>query len=219
MELKGLNHGQEFPSAITEMSFRRGVMRGRPAEKCNDTAPAEQIVIRANSIFLMGGVRVNTSGDRWHESLYSKLEQNRILSETKMQSPKGAIGALGDPQAEDGLHIAPDTIAQRGGGASGSAIGARRRSLGRRSSGGRQTAAGGEHRVGDRRGAPIIGAAIGRGHRPRAASGGGRRAAAGGHRGGHGGRHWPRAASGGGLPSAGSGDHRGRHWPRPSAAG
>jgi hypothetical protein len=74
MELKALNHGQEFPYAIAEMSFRRDVIRGRLAEKCNDTVPAEQIVTRANAIFLMDCVRVITSGDRWHENRQSKFE-------------------------------------------------------------------------------------------------------------------------------------------------
>jgi hypothetical protein len=74
MELKALNHGQAFPYALAEMSFRLGVIRGRLAEKCNDTVPAEQIVIRANSIFLMDCVRVIKSGDRWDEILQSKFE-------------------------------------------------------------------------------------------------------------------------------------------------
>jgi hypothetical protein len=74
MELKALNHGQEFPYSIAEMSFCLGVIRGSLAEKCNDTVPAEQVVIRANSIFLMDCVRVITSGDGWHENLQSNFE-------------------------------------------------------------------------------------------------------------------------------------------------
>jgi hypothetical protein len=84
------------------MSFHLGVIRGRLAEICNDTVPAEQIVIQANSIFLMDWVRVITSEDRWDENVQGKFEKNRILSERKMRIPKGAIGALGDRQAEDG---------------------------------------------------------------------------------------------------------------------
>jgi hypothetical protein len=71
MELKALNHRQEFPYAIAEMSFRLGVIRGRLAEKCNDTAPAGQIVIRANSI-LPDGLR---QGDHIGRSMGRKSLQ------------------------------------------------------------------------------------------------------------------------------------------------